>query len=688
MRSSTIQTKFTLWAGVCLLTTMTIVCGYSAIKIRSTAAKTAQEQVRGVAQEQSFRVQGDIDETISLVRSLAQTFTSVKDEAVELDLDRDSAAGILKIIVKENPQVVGLFTCWEPDAFDQMDAAYEGVEGHDETGRFLPLVHRGEDGKLLVEALTGYDEQTRSNEDAGMSDFYQVARDGRQEIITRPHWANKGDDQLLVARVVVPIVVGDQFYGVVGADIRLDSLQQTVEQLDLYDGAGRSMIVSGDGVIVADSQQPELRGRLIESTEKLTSIAERETVCGYVDNQLEAVQPVTLGNSATTWGVVVSVPTARTQAAANGLMLWQIIIGGISSVIALGVLWLMAGRVSKPIRQAVNLLRDIAEGDGDLTKKLNVKSNDELGELAEYFNRFADKVRGIVTQIAENATTLTASSGSLTQTATELASGAADSTTQSAAVAAASEEMSVNINRMAAQTEEMTQRIRKVAEAAAEMSESNGEVVRNADQAANIASDATKTAEEGNQRISHLDSLAESIGKVTITIQDIAEQTNLLALNATIEAARAGEAGKGFAVVATEVKALARQTAEATEDIRARIEEIQSSTGHAVHAIRNMADAITNVNQFSQLIATSMEKQSSTIEGVASNVNETATSAEAISLGLTESATASREIAQNITRVDEQSKQTAGSADQAKAAGRDLSGLATTLHTLVNQFKY
>jgi len=682
MRTSTIQTKFTLWAGVCLLTTMTIVCGYSTIKIRSTAAKTAEEKVRGVALEQSFRVQADIDETISLVRSLAQTFTSVKDEDVELDLDRESAAGILKIIVKENPQIVGLFTRWEPDEFDQMDAAYEGVEGHDDTGRFLPLVHRGEDGTLLVDALTGYDKA------AQVGDYYHAAREGRREIVTNPYWANDGTDRLLVARVVVPITVGEQFYGVVGADIRLDSLQQTVEQLDLYNGSGRSMIVSGDGVIVADSRQPERRGTLVESTEKLVSIDQQQAICDYFDNQLEAVQPLTLGNSATTWGVVVSVPTAQTQAAANGLMFWQIVIGGISSVIGMGVLWLVAGRVSHPIRQAVNLLRDIAEGDGDLTQKLVVKSNDELGELAEYFNRFADKVRAIVTQIAENATTLTRSSDSLTQTATELASGAADSTNQSAAVAAASEEMSVNINRMAAQTEEMTQRIRKMAEAAAEMSESNGEVVRNAGQAASIASDATKAAEEGNQRISHLDSLADSIGKVTITIQDIAEQTNLLALNATIEAARAGEAGKGFAVVATEVKALARQTAEATEDIRARIEEIQSSTGHAVRAIRNMADAITNVNQFSQLIATSMDKQSSTIEGVASNVTETATSAEAISMGLTESATASREIAQNITRVDQQSKQTAGSADQAKAAGRDLSGLATTLHTLVNQFKY
>jgi len=682
MRTSTIQTKFTLWAGVCLLTTMTIVCGYSTIKIRSTAAKTAEEKVRGVALEQSFRVQADIDETISLVRSLAQTFTSVKDEDVELDLDRESAAGILKIIVKENPQIVGLFTRWEPDEFDQMDAAYEGVEGHDDTGRFLPLVHRGEDGTLLVDALTGYDKA------AQVGDYYHAAREGRREIVTNPYWANNGTDRLLVARVVVPITVGEQFYGVVGADIRLDSLQQTVEQLDLYNGSGRSMIVSGDGVIVADSRQPERRGTLVESTEKLVSIDQQQAICDYFDNQLEAVQPLTLGNSATTWGVVVSVPTAQTQAAANGLMFWQIVIGGISSVIGMGVLWLVAGRVSHPIRQAVNLLRDIAEGDGDLTQKLVVKSNDELGELAEYFNRFADKVRAIVTQIAENATTLTRSSDSLTQTATELASGAADSTNQSAAVAAASEEMSVNINRMAAQTEEMTQRIRKMAEAAAEMSESNGEVVRNAGQAASIASDATKAAEEGNQRISHLDSLADSIGKVTITIQDIAEQTNLLALNATIEAARAGEAGKGFAVVATEVKALARQTAEATEDIRARIEEIQSSTGHAVRAIRNMADAITNVNQFSQLIATSMDKQSSTIEGVASNVTETATSAEAISMGLTESATASREIAQNITRVDQQSKQTAGSADQAKAAGRDLSGLATTLHTLVNQFKY
>ncbi|MBI1249543.1 HAMP domain-containing protein [bacterium] len=688
MGNQTIQTRFTLWAGICLLTTIGIVVAYSAYKLRLTATKTAEQQIQGVAQEQGFRVKREIDQTFSLVRGLGQTLSSVKDEAVALDIDRESVNGVLKIIVKQNPEVVGLFTCWEPNAFDDLDAAYEGVDAHDETGRFIPYVYRDELGEFVTRPLEGYADETIGKFGERIGEFYLKAKEEEKELVLNPICVKKDNQSILVARIVVPIVVANQFHGIVGADVRLANLQTAVEGKEIYEGASRTQVITNWGVIVADSRQPELRGTMANYQEILDRVDSGHRFSGYASTEMEAIQPVNLGLSDAQWMVVVDVPKNVILRSVNALMYWQIIIGGCSAMIAVVVLWLLAGRVTSPIRQAVDLLRDIAQGDGDLTKTLEVNCQDELGELASYFNEFCAKVRSIVTKIAENAATLAESSNSLRHTATELASGAAGSTKLSEAVAAASEQMSLNITRMAGQTEEMTQRIRKVANAAAIISQSNSEVANNANEAAAVARNATQVAEEGNQRISHLDTLAESIGKVTFTIQEIAEQTNLLALNATIEAARAGEAGKGFGVVANEVKDLARQTADATEDIRARIEEIQGSTAHAVKAIRNMADTIEDINQFSQGIAASMEAQSATIAEVATNVNQSATAAEAVSTGLSETATASSEIAQNIVLVDQQSKQTAGSADQTTAAGRDLSGLATTLYDLVNQFKY
>ena len=188
-------------------------------------------------------------------------------------------------------------------------------------------------------------------------------------------------------------------------------------------------------------------------------------------------------------------------------------------------------------------------------------------------------------------------------------------------------------------------------------------------------------------RSGNLGAAASEIGKVIEVIQDIAEQTNLLALNATIEAARAGEAGKGFAVVATEVKELARQTAAATEDIRQRIEGMQSSTDVVVQSIAEMGQVIMQVDDVSRTIAAAVEEQSVTTKEIARNVAQTSTAAEAVAKGVAESAGVTREIAHNIADVDQAAKQVASGATTAQNAGGRFTQVADTLSSLVGQFK-
>ena len=186
--------------------------------------------------------------------------------------------------------------------------------------------------------------------------------------------------------------------------------------------------------------------------------------------------------------------------------------------------------------------------------------------------------------------------------------------------------------------------------------------------------------------IGQLGSAADEIGKVIEVIQDIAEQTNLLALNATIEAARAGDAGKGFAVVATEVKELAKQTADATEDIRSRITGIQGSTQEVVHSIDEISKVIAEVNSVSTTIAAAVEEQSVTTKEIAKNVAQTSEAASTISTGVAESASASEEITRSITEVDTAAKSTASAATLTKETGTSLSSLAGELQGLVGKF--
>jgi methyl-accepting chemotaxis protein len=324
----------------------------------------------------------------------------------------------------------------------------------------------------------------------------------------------------------------------------------------------------------------------------------------------------------------------------------------------------------------------VAKGDTDTNETREVFSN-----IATAVNSMGDKLRGLIRNLTSNAGQLSSTSTQLSSTANDLASGAEETTGQSATVAAAAEEMSTNMTNMAASTEEMTANVQSVAKAVDELTASITEIARTAEQASTIARSATELTESSNQTIGQLGQAAEEIGKVIEVIQDIAEQTNLLALNATIEAARAGEAGKGFAVVATEVKELARQTADATQDIRVRIEGIQSSTKEAVRSIANVGEAIQQVNSTSATIASAVEEQSITTKEIAANVNQTASATTMVSTGVAECASACSEISRNIVGVDEAAKQTSQGASQTQAVGAQLSQLAHELQSIVGQFK-
>jgi methyl-accepting chemotaxis protein len=285
--------------------------------------------------------------------------------------------------------------------------------------------------------------------------------------------------------------------------------------------------------------------------------------------------------------------------------------------------------------------------------------------------------------ISQAARTLTTASSQIRSAASKLSSGATESKNQTATVSSAAEEMMINMKRMASSTDTMSDGMNSVAASVEEMTASISEIADNAERSACVAGEAADLAEVSHDQISELGSAADAIGKVIDVIHYIAEQTNLLALNATIEAARAGESGKGFAVVTTEVKELARQTATATDDIRDRIEAIQRSARQAVESITAIRDVINKVNEVSRTIASAVEEQNITTQGIAENVAQTASAADTVSQGVNESAAASQEITHSIGCVDQMLTQTVAGATLSRDAGQQLSDLATELNKLV-----
>jgi methyl-accepting chemotaxis protein len=340
--------------------------------------------------------------------------------------------------------------------------------------------------------------------------------------------------------------------------------------------------------------------------------------------------------------------------------------------------------ITNPLRATVAAFRKIAEGD--LTQRLPLESRDEVGELRQSANLMTDRLGSMMNDITSCSKDLGHAAGQLSQTAGKLTQGAEQTKQQSTTVAAAAEEMSVSMSAMAGSSTQMSQNVSVVATSIEEMTAAISEVARSAEQAAHVADEAAQLVQNTNQEIGQLGQTADGIGQVIEVIQDIAEQTKLLALNATIEAARAGDAGKGFAVVATEVKELARQTAEATNDIRQRVEGIQGSSGHAISAINRIAEVVTRVNEASRTIASAVEEQSITTKEISKNLVQAATGAQTVCSNVSQTAAATREVSESIAHVDQNARHTAEDAVNTQNAGVLLTELSGRLESMVQQF--
>jgi methyl-accepting chemotaxis protein len=338
-----------------------------------------------------------------------------------------------------------------------------------------------------------------------------------------------------------------------------------------------------------------------------------------------------------------------------------------------------------PIRLVKEMLKDLT--NGDLTKRLNIDTKDEIGDMVQSLNQFAVSLNANVRNISDNAGTVASAATELSAVSTQIAADAEEMSARTATVASASEQATANVDTISSTAEEMSSSANSVAVAIEEMSASLNEVARNCQQELKISGDASNYARTGKEKMDQLSVAAKSIGKVIDVINDIADQTNLLALNATIEAASAGEAGKGFAVVASEVKELAKQTASATEEIGKQIEEMQTNTISAVEAIELVAKVIEEVNLISQTIVSAIEEQSATVNEISKNVSYVNSGAQEVSRNVSESAKGLAEVSSNIGSVNNAVSNTSRGIVQVKTSSDKLANLSENLKKLVRQFK-
>ncbi|WP_456385244.1 HAMP domain-containing methyl-accepting chemotaxis protein [Desulfolithobacter sp.] len=349
------------------------------------------------------------------------------------------------------------------------------------------------------------------------------------------------------------------------------------------------------------------------------------------------------------------------------------------------IVFLTIRSIVSSIREAVSFAGLV--GDGDFTTTLDNKGRDEIGQLVESLNQMVRKLNTVFKKVGNSTEVLQDSATHLSESSEAMSQGADQSSEKANNVAAATEEMSSNMNSVAAACEEAATNVNIVADAVGELSATVQRIATDTAEARDVTMEAVTLASGSSEKVDALGQAAGEISKVTEVITEISEQTNLLALNATIEAARAGEAGKGFAVVANEIKELANQTADATREIKTKIEAIQNSTNLTVNEIKQVTGVITKVNKIVSSIATAVEEQTASTTEIAENIQQAALGISEVNENVAQSSAVSGDIAREIAEVSQVAGEITALSSTVKNSAGKLAKMADELSKLIVTFR-
>jgi methyl-accepting chemotaxis protein len=552
---------------------------------------------------------------------------------------------------------------------------------------YLGIFVTDENGLLLTGELA--DGKEYKGSDISSREYFQEAKRTGSTVVGEIVKSKSTGKMIYVVCAPVKSSGGD-FLGVFGLSVKADLLITVVSGSKIGE-TGYAFMIDKNAIINSHPNEQfilELDLRTLKGMEDITAemLAGKKGVQNYTFKGVDKIAgyaPVALKN----WSIALTQNREEFLQAPTEIRN-SLIAVVIAAQLVVGLLIYFASKsITRPINAAVAGLKDIAEGEGDLTMRLAVKSKDEVGEMARWFNLFIEKLQSIIKQIALNSVQVSDRSTKLSTISQELLAGAEDTSQRSTNVATASEEMSANINNVAAAMEQSATNLSMVAAASEEMSATIKEIAENAEKARGVASEAVGQSQSAHEKMNELGIAANKIGKVAETITEISEQTNLLALNATIEAARAGEAGKGFAVVANEIKELAKQTAIATLDIKAVITDVLNTTSSAETEIGEINGVIRGVNEIVATIATAVEEQAVTTQEIANNIAQASQGIQEVNENVSQSSVVSASISKDIAEVSEASRKISRSSNDVQSNAQDLYAGAEELHAIVGKFK-
>ncbi|WPC72352.1 methyl-accepting chemotaxis protein [Vibrio porteresiae] len=513
----------------------------------------------------------------------------------------------------------------------------------------------------------GYDPRTRG--------WYQDAQRAGKQIITEAY--KDAITGALMVTIAEPITVNGQFKGVLGADVLIDQLVSNVINIKAGNHAQAMLIDGTNGTLLAHTDKNLLLKATTDFDASLTMNRINQAISTndlmpFEINGSDKLVYFTHVNG-TPWIMAVALDRESEYAAYDSMLTRLVLVALLITLIVIVAVYSLVNVLTKDLIRVSKALEEIASGDGDLTQRLEPRSDDEVGRLAKNFNVFVSNMHSMMTTLSDISSSLTTQARGTAQHAEE----------RSARIRVQQDEINMvatAINEMAAATKEIAGNADHTASSA---NEAVGAAVHGTTQVTQTQTSIANLADEvvvATGVIEDLQNHASSISTILSTIQDIAEQTNLLALNAAIEAARAGEQGRGFAVVADEVRILSQRTHQSTKEIQSMIETLQSTTNKAVGIMtdsRKLSD--TSVDDATEASASLTQIQKA-VEMISDMATQIASAAE-------EQASVTSEITRNTEGIRDVSDELANDAHEAAKQATGLSDLSHQLHEQIRRFK-